>query len=671
MLASTAWLLLAATLAMPQEPGRAADRIEWQRTLADALAVQEATGLPLLVAVNMDGEVFNDRFAGTTYKDPKFVAATRGYVCVVASMDRHTAADHDASGRRIECPRFPGCTCGEHMRIEPELFARWFRGTRNAPRHLGVAKDGRVLFDRYLDASMQTAIDAIHAHRGTPPSGAAPPTALPALFARRDAASRSALEQRFLAADAAGRRTILAAAKAATNEPFDLLRMALHDPDAEVATLAAAALAQVATSAARPELEFALARVEDAAVVAAVAERLAAIGRGDPAAMRLAAHVAAAAAPAPVPAPWSGPWRPPQFAAGDRDAIEAALDRLEAQVRAAPGDEAARLELAIAQAALADVLIAEGGRRIDLWFADSRGNGEKVRSPALQHEAHALLAHVAYMTGDAAAAARFTALAQAAPAGARAPDPWLAARLLELALLGTVNGAYAAGEAARHQQLGIEVQRAIGLLDLLQQRGGGKELPLLAGIGLLEFTGLRREARQRLGRLLEAFPDSARAHEQWRQRLLADLGAEGLRQAYGRFADRAGATAAASRFAGEAALLAAEQHLRDRRNDVARQAYDEAIERLARCADGDEAMLDAAHHAAVLALAGRANLRFDAGDAAGAVADLLRAAELRPESLDESDGLLRKPRAIAGRIARDLAAKGQAELAAKLQPIAP
>jgi hypothetical protein len=73
----------------------------------------------------------------------------------------------------------------------------------------------------------------------------------------------------------------------------------------------------------------------------------------------------------------------------------------------------------------------------------------------------------------------------------------------------------------------------------------------------------------------------------------------------------------------------------------------------------------------VQALAGRAELRNERGDAEAAAADLLRAAELRPASLDTSDGLERKPRAIAGRVARALEQAGNTDLAAKLKPLLP
>ena len=661
--------LLSPLAAAPQNPP---PTIEWQRTLEDALAVQKATGLPLLIAVNMDGEVFNEQFANEVYKSPTFVETTRGYVCVVASPDRHTPADHDALGRRIECPRFPGCTCGEHIAIEPKLFERWFGGTRNAPRHLGVSPDGKVLFDRFLDASKQTAIDAIRKHRGAPKPEAVPPTTLEALFARRDAASRRALERRYRNGDATARKVLLAAAVNASNEPWDLLRMALRDPDDAVFARAALAVAKLAGSERRTIVENALARVEETAVQQVLVTALAEIGRDDPAAARLAAHHAPRR-PVTLPAPWSGPWRAPAFDPRDRASVERELDRCEAALRSDPNDETTRLALATAQSAFADVLIEEGGRNIEFWFADSRTNAAQLRNTTLQNEAQALLAYAAYMTGDAEAAAGATRAAQAASANAREPDPWVAKRLLELELLSTVNTVYADADGAARRSLDGALDRATALLDLLAARGGGKEQPVLAGIGLLEFAGLRRDARLRLGRLAVAFPASTTVHERWRTRLFADVGPEAARREYAAFVD---ATTQPQRptaewFAGYCALLAAEQHMRDERTDVAHAAYDDAVTRFERCAAGAEEFADSAWHHEVLARAGRASLRFAAGDATGAVDDLVRAAELRADSLDTTDGLLRKPRAIAGRIARELEAQGKVELAAKLQPILP
>ena len=98
-----------------------AQQIHWERNLADALALARAEGRPLLLAVNMDGESASDRIVREEYRDPKFVAATRNYVCVVASLFRHNPRDYDDACRRIPCPRLGCCPCGEHMALDPAL----------------------------------------------------------------------------------------------------------------------------------------------------------------------------------------------------------------------------------------------------------------------------------------------------------------------------------------------------------------------------------------------------------------------------------------------------------------------------------------------------------------------------------------------------------------------
>src|SRR5262245_18463704 len=352
---------------LPQAPATAPatqpPRIDWQRSLNDALAVQKETGLPLLVVVNMDGEQFNDRFAGTTYVDPAFVESTRGYVCVVASPDRHTARDYDALGRRVECPRFPGCTCSEHINIEPELFSRYFNSTRNAPRHVGVSKEGKILFDRFLDASMETAIDAIAQHRGKP-KDKQPGETLDELLTRRDAKARRTLEQTYTKGDKAQKLKILAAAATAKNEPFDVLRIALRDDDPAMFGAAATALAAVAMKDALIDLEDALARADDAALAKALQTRLGEIAKTDIGAQKLHSHLAEKR-DANLSMPWRNQWTPAAFDANSRESIEAVLDQCEGKLRATPDDDNVRLLMATAQAARGCLLASSGGKGVD------------------------------------------------------------------------------------------------------------------------------------------------------------------------------------------------------------------------------------------------------------------------------------------------------------------
>ncbi|MCA8952609.1 MAG: hypothetical protein KDE27_24060 [Planctomycetes bacterium] len=659
-------MTLATTLSLvlsllPQGETRRAPAIDWQRTLADALAVQQATGKPLLIAVNMDGEVFNDRFRTNTYRDPAFIESTRGWVCVVASPDRHTERDQDSLGNRIECPAFPGCTCGEHIAIEPLLFAKYFGGNRNAPRHVGVGKDGAILFDRFLDRSMQTAIDAIAEHRGDPAVHPAP-TALAELAARRDAASRRALEVRYRGSHEAA---ILDAAVAANNAPFGLVRLALHSDDGDEFRRGVQALIATATPDALLDLEFALARAPE--LRESIVTEIGRLAQEDEWAARLHAHLTGSAPP--FGGPWQNSWREPDYEIWQLAPIEGELDACERALKS-DDDAATRLRFAIAQLAFAKHLIATGGKNAEFWLEDARGSARRVTAQDGEHaaEAAAVLAVASFLRGDFEAARTAADEAITAAANAREPSAWLATRFFEtLAELDT----RAAYERAQDPKavLQPEIARTAAALQMLAASRWTEEAPLLTGIGLLEYAGRRAEARALLDGAVRRFPASASVHERWRARALADLGTEAMRRAAGELADAAADHATGEWFAGYAAIVAAEQHVRDDRQELATAAYGECVDRFARSVEANAGFADSANHFAVLALAGRAKLEFENGDRAVAVDDLLRAHGLRAASLTSADGLGRTPESIAQAIKAALATTGGDELAAKLGSI--
>ena len=667
-------VLAAVLLPKPQDPPaqaprRPAQRVAWQRSLADALALQSQTGLPLLIAVNMDGEVFNDRFAATTYKDTQFVASTSGYICVIASPDRHTKSDYDALGNRIECPRFGGCTCSEHINIEPELFRRYFQGKRNAPRHVGVTPAGKVVFDRFLDRSMQTAIDAVADNRGgSLAKHLQAPESVKEMFRRRDAMARSILEQRYRDANKTGRRELLELAAKADNDPVDLLRMGLRDPDGDLVGLAAAALSKVGGSDALIDIEDALASVEDAGIRTRLIQQLGALGREDPAAARMAQQFSRKAEVAPPP--WSNEWASSDMLEG-RAGIERALDRVESAIGKAPNDDELRFELAMAQAAFATMLMQENGSGIEFWLADADRNLKKVSAPELRFEARALTAVIAWYMSDADLARRAAQEALTAKACRRRPDAWLASNFLDVLVQLTAQSAYARAQEGAQVSLADEIARVNMAFTLLEAAGTARESGLLAGIGLLEYAGLRAEARTRLEALAVEFPTSTAVHDRWRNRMLVDWGAERMRHRYAKFATEAADKATAEWFAGYAALVAGDRHTSDQRKIEADNAYTDAIERFARSAASNPNYAESSNHYGVFALAGRAWIRHERGDSVAAVSDLLKAADLRPDSLDQDDGLQRKPRGVAVRLHDALQSAGEAALAARLQPILP
>src|SRR5262245_686908 len=117
--------------------------IAWERSWDDALAVARETGKLILVCVNMDGEIASEHYAGVRYRQPEIAKLYEPYVCVIASVYRHTPRDHDEQGRRILCPRFGSVTCGEHIAIEPGLYEKFMDGERVSPRHIAVELDGK------------------------------------------------------------------------------------------------------------------------------------------------------------------------------------------------------------------------------------------------------------------------------------------------------------------------------------------------------------------------------------------------------------------------------------------------------------------------------------------------------------------------------------------------
>src|SRR5262245_47109299 len=113
---------------------------------------------PILVAVNMDGEIASEHWAGVRYRDPETAALLSRYACVVASVYRHTPRDYDEQGRRVECPRFGTVTCGEHIEAEREPYEKYFDGQRISPRHIVLDDRGTETYDVYYSWDTATVV---------------------------------------------------------------------------------------------------------------------------------------------------------------------------------------------------------------------------------------------------------------------------------------------------------------------------------------------------------------------------------------------------------------------------------------------------------------------------------------------------------------------------------
>lgn len=191
-------LLLAACATSPQE--HANNSAAWQRSLADARQLANRAQLPLLLAVNMDGESASDRITHENYREVGFVAASQGYAAVIASLFRHSARDYDDLGRRIPCPRLGCVTCGEHIALEGELFAGPLAdGERIAPRHAVLDPQGSKQWDLSLTFDLLDITKAVQRSAGKASAAEAIASDWVALARARTHAGRSNLEARLFA----------------------------------------------------------------------------------------------------------------------------------------------------------------------------------------------------------------------------------------------------------------------------------------------------------------------------------------------------------------------------------------------------------------------------------------------------------------------------------------
>jgi hypothetical protein len=617
----------------------------WQRNLDDALAVSKATNRPILICVNMDGEAASENYAGLRYRDADFAKLMTNYVPLVASPNRHTPRDYDANGKRVICPRFGRVTCTEHINIEPVLYAKYFKGERVAPRHLGVGLDGKILFDCFLNTDISPVRKALQEHGGAAPAakGEAQPLSL---VSSRDAGDRDRVEGAFLAADAKGRRALLdASANAKNAEPFDLLRLGLRDTDAETRAAARKALAKTATANAVALLIEALRYAKDADERKGLSDALLSLSKNDLRA-RIAAAVTRALAEKPN-AFDAEAWRAAlakakrvEPAPDDPDALELAIQELNDKARKNPNDGRASLDLAKATIRFAETRMA-ARKDPNLLFADAKkaldeaaARGEKggeldaARALLLQHQGK-------WEEASAAALSALKGMVGSAAAREGAETLWIAAR--------GIRGKIAKAQAENSDFDAMWVTNAHALYLALESHPFARADWLAEDVDMLVSLDAPEVAREALERDLARFPDSAALHERLRARLLEDRGLEALEQDYERRVAAAPSSAPLQWFAGYASIVAAEFEKRAGENQRSKDAYGRAIQHFDKSAALDAETKDNSDHFAAMALAGRARIAMEEGDLERAVADLVAALARKPTILETEDGLGRTP----------------------------
>jgi hypothetical protein len=623
--------------------------IQWQRTWDDAVRLSKATQKPILVCVNMDGEIASEHYAGIRYRDPEISKLYESYVCVIASVYRHNPRDYDEQGQRIPCPRFGGCTCGEHIAMEPIVYEKFLDGKRIAPRHIMVELDGAEVYDVFYTwdtASVFTAIgDGIKNRKIQAPPVVKGDRSLLEKVASPDSSDRADVERAFAGADAEHRRAMLQAALALGEQaPVELLRLAAYGLDPDLAKQARAGM-QKAKDPGTVELiadtlRAPLPNDERQALVDALGR----FGATSTRARTLAtAHRGLATASTNIDAAkWQSVLAGASYASAIQADPAAAASARDAALDRQPTSPEARLD--VAEANLLQALATQpgtgpGGSRQALRFRQMlREDAERALHSAIVLGAKgprvdALRAVLCKELGQTEQAYEL-AIAAAPGLGGEAPGQ-LAVEVLALFAEARQEAIVAAVRARQEwpAQWTTDVHAAYAVLG---KHPLGRDTHVANHYDFLQFFGTP-EADAVLDRGLARFAESALLHERHRTRLLTHGSPQDLEADYTARLARADAPPTLPWFAGYASLCAAEAHRRKNRPAEALGAYARGIEHFGRYRTATNAT-DGEHYVA-MGHAGIARVNLQQGDLAGCLQSLQAAFAAAPLAAASTDGL--------------------------------
>jgi hypothetical protein len=646
--------------------------IPWQRTWDDAVAMAQRTRRPILVCVNMDGEIASEHYAGVRYRDPAIAKTYEQYVCVIASVYRHNPRDHDEQGRRIPCPRFGCVTCGEHMAMEPIVFAKFLDGQRIAPRHILVELDGAKRFDVYLAFDTASVLDTIRDGMQGRDVAVEPfvsgDRSLREKVASPHSVDRAEVERLWADGDAAARKALLETAlELGGAAPVELLRQAIAGLDPDLAARARAGLAKSdapgAAEAIGEALRGALGADEREPLVAAL-ERLAA---SDPRAQALArVHRGLAGRSEAVDAAkWREAIAGATYAPAPTPEEHAARQRtLDRELAARPADPEAlltRAETTLAEARAGDAR----ARTRNVLLADAREDAERAGAggaPAWRVDA--VIALASHALGDTARA--YPAAARAVAAMPKDRSDEASAAVLFLFAEARQEAIVAAHRQKQEwpRQWLTDVHETYAVL---AAHPHGTDAMVAHHVDFLAFFGGADAAARALDGGLQRFPGSAALHERLRARLLREGGVDALAAHYAQALQREPESATTAWFAAYAELIAAEHHRRRGRAAEANVCYARGIAGFDRALALDGTLQPSCDHYVAMALGGRSRVHFENGALPAAVDDLLAAFARCPEATPALDGL----NLSAADTARMLVAKarevGNTELLQKLE----
>ena len=653
--------------------------VRWQRTFDDAMRVAREKHEPILVAVNMDGEIASEHYAGVRYREPETAALMNRYACVVASVYRHTPRDYDEQGRRVPCPRFQTVTCGEHIEAERELYAKYFEGKRVSPRHIVLGLDGAKTYDVYFSWDTATVFTTFRTGvEGWPPPIERHEKTTVDLTKSADVDDRERLERAYVEGNREAKRAILTSlAKEHVVDQAEVLRTAIFGLDLELAGLARRALAQCDTDGSLDLMAAALQAQLDEGEKKVLLDAVGRMAKSLPRARTLAAlHSGLSQGSKHIDT---------DALAREYDATSVRGVDVDASARASaarPNEPGARLEFA--EALLARAQESFDRRYATLLYQEAQSTAreaERLGAKGPRLDAVVAVTAAEFNDLDTARDRAVSAIEggllhlgdAAAPQGAKPGAALTAAsrsRLLRLfadARQRAIRAAFREGKTWPPEWLS-DVHAAYSVVagDALAE-----PTPLVDYYDFLHWIGAASRANEVLEDALRRFPDSAVLHDRLRGKLLWEGGPELLERGYAERLARADApNAAASQlswFAGYATLVAAEHHRRRGAFERSVASYDRAVSLYERNAQLFPEGRDTCLHFEALARAGKARVALDRGDLDGATRELIAALELRPDSAATPDGLGITPVATALMLKARLAKAGDADRGAQVQ----
>jgi hypothetical protein len=652
--------------------------VQWQRSFEDALLVSKATNKPIMVCVNMDGEIASEHYAGVRYRQPETAQLFEPYVCVIASVYRHTPRDYDEEGRRIPCPRFGTVTCGEHIRCEPALYERYFDERRIAPRHILVEQNLAETFDVFYAWDTTTIFTALkEGAKNRPPPKIILHDDLPLAqrAASADAVDRQAVENAYLTGTEEVRRALIASAAAnPAIDQTDLLRLAIFGFDIELARAARGALANAESEASidliADALKVAMDPKERDMLMAAVVR----LAEKHPRARTLAAvHEGLSKGSQLIDAKdWMRALET-QDPAATRTAYmrSASLEGRAAAAESNPKDAAALLDLAEAFLSRAQDPATER-RFVSPLLDDARNKAlDAQKLGASGWRLHALLAYAmsARKERDKALEHAVLAIEGGMPrpgTSADASEERTAVTVLQLfaqARQRAIARAYRERAAWPPEWL-ADVHAAYSVL---AKHPLGTDEDVAAYYDFLRWLGATPRANQVLAEGMARFADARTLHDRLRSRILWEKGPDELEATYAAMLAEPDASKRMSWFAGYASLVAAEHHRRSGKIEKALASYDKAMAHYeADIARVPEDRANADHYIA-LALAGRARIALERGDWVVATDEILASFERKPQAAASPDGLNISPVDSAKMLRAKLQQPGLEALLARLQ----